>query len=1054
MHNYCNKISRFAALAFAIVMMACPFSASAQNITVTGTVTDANSDPVIGASVMLQGSTTGVPTDIDGNYSISVPANAVLEFSFVGLQTKTEAVNGRKVINVVLTDDENFLESVVVVGYGTQKKGSLTGSVAGVGSEELIKTKSENPQNMLTGRVPGLRVWQTSAEPGSYSSSIDIRGYGSVLVVIDGVPRTIDDFNRLNANDIENVSVLKDGAAAIYGMRGGNGVLLVTTKKGQEGKAKVSYNGSFTFQTPSGLPELVDVFDAMDIWNEKAYNNMNGGSPIFNDEFIEEFRNGTRQVTDWNNLVIQRMAPQHAHDVSISGGGEKYHYYASFGYNYQEGFFKSGDLNYDKYNFRAKMDAEIAKGLTFDGSISGVIDQQNKPYTNSDWLIRNWWRQGPIYPAYADPEQTLLSYEGMDLNENTIAEMTADISGYKTYNKKQFQTQASLTYDFGTITSALKGLNFKALYSFDARFDLNTTFKKEYNLYKNNGDGTYNRQVYADSSPSQLTKVNNQRSQHLYQFILNYNRKFDKHEIGGLIGWEAQRYNYESTNATTNLLFSTPYFTSKSGDTDAFVIGGGYQDVAHMAAIGRLNYNFADRYLIEAQFRYDGSSYFAEGHQWAFFPSISAGWRVSEEPWFKNSPLSFINMLKLRASYATMGDENRANGYAWMTGYTYEGGATSTNGWYNGHVPGYLLNGSMVYMVSPQPLPNLDYSWATIHTMNLGVDWDMWHGLFGGSVDYFRRQLSGLLAQDNSSLPTVVGSSAPLMNLESSENFGMEIQLTHRNKVGDFSYGISTMMTITRQKYGNSVARKDYGSSYDKWRNDNLNNRYQGIQFGYEADGRFESWKDIWEYGKNIYTEANTLPGDYKYLDWNGDGEINGLDEHPYAYDQTPWMNYSLSFDMQYKSFDFSVLFQGSALGSVQYTESLRAIWGVQAGAGGVLTQFKDRWHPAEEGWKDPYDQTLTWTKGYYALTGHEARSNSSYNRISTNYLRVKSIEIGYTLPKFKSWQEFGLRVYANAYNPFTLSHMKYSDPEHPSNSYDRLYPLNKTYTIGLNLSF
>lgn len=1056
MHTYRNMISRIVKTCMTGLLALMPVLAFAQRtITVTGTVVDDSAEPVIGASVLVAGTTTGVPTDLDGRYSITVPSNASLEFSSVGLTTVVEPVNGRTVINVVLATDNTFLESVVVVGYGTQKKGSVTGAIAGIGSDELIKTKSENPQNMLTGRVPGLRVWQTSAEPGSYSSNIDIRGYGSMLVVIDGVPRTIEDFNRLNANDIENVSVLKDGAAAIYGMRGGNGVLLVTTKKGAAETSKVTYNGSFTFQTPSGLPELADVVDAMKIYNEKAYNNISGGAAVFSDEFISEFTSGTRKATDWNDLVIQRVAPQTAHDVSVSGGTEKYQYYVSMGYSYQEGFFKSGDLNYDKYNVRANIAAEVVKGLKLDASVAGVVDQQNKPQTESDWLIRNWWRQGSVYPAYADPEGTLLSYVGMDLNENTIAEMTSDISGYKKYNKKQLQSQASLTYDFGTLASGLKGLSAKVLYSYDVRFDTNTNFKKEYNLYGANGDGTYNRITYSESSPSQLIKEHGQRNQHLWQAILNYNRDFGKHNLGGLIGWEAQRFTSETTSAGTNLLFSTPYLTSKSGDKEAYNIGGGYADVAHEAVIGRLNYNYDERYLLEGQFRYDGSSYFAQGHQWAFFPSVSAGWRVSQEPWFKDSAaLNFINQFKLRASYATMGDEGIATGYGWMTGYTYEGGQTSTNGWYNGHVPGYLLNDSFVYMVSPQPLPNINYSWGTIHTFNVGVDFEAWNGLLGVTVDYFNRQLTGILAQDSNTLPTVVGASAPVMNLESKRNFGLEVELSHRNKVGEVRYGLTGMMTITREKYGTSVTKGNYGSQYDRWRNDNLNNRYQGIQFGYEGAGRFNSWEDIWDYGQTVFTERDVLPGDYKYLDWNGDGEINGLDEHPYAYDQTPWMNYSLSFDMEWRNFDFSMLFQGSALGSVQYTESLRAIWGVNAGAGGVLTQYLDRWHPTVDGWTDPYDQSLAWSGGYYALTGHSPRDNSSFNRISTDYLRLKTIELGYTLPKINSVKNFSLRIFANAYNPLTFSHMKYSDPEHPSSSYDRLYPLNKTYTLGVNLSF
>ena len=329
----------------------------AQNtISVTGTVKDGSGAPVIGASVMQKGATVGAATDLDGKYNVSVPSNAILEFSCIGMTTQEVNVNGRSVINVVLTDDANFLESVVVVGYGTQKRGSLTGAVAGINSGELMKTKTENPQNMLTGRVPGVRVWQTSAEPGTYSANMDIRGLGSPLVVIDGVPRTVSDFQRLTPEDIENVSVLKDASAAIYGVRGANGVILVSTKQGQAGKSKVSYNGSYTIQTPSKMPELMNAFDAMTIYNEKSMNSMTGGNIVYGEDAFEAFRNGTRRETDWNSLIIAKTAPQTQHDISISGGSEKVQYYVSMGYIYQEGFFKSRDLN---YNFRANLTAEI-----------------------------------------------------------------------------------------------------------------------------------------------------------------------------------------------------------------------------------------------------------------------------------------------------------------------------------------------------------------------------------------------------------------------------------------------------------------------------------------------------------------------------------------------------------------------------------------------------------------------------------------------------------------------------------------------------------------------
>ncbi len=1028
----------------------------AQNVRVSGVVIDSSSEPIYGASVLVKGTKTGVLTDAEGKYEISVPSNASLEFSILGMVTKVEAVQGRSIINVVMTDDNTWLETVVVVGYGTQKRGSVTGAVAGLDGDNLVKTKNENPQNMLTGRIPGVRVWQKSAEPGTYNNSLDIRGLGEPLVVIDGVPRSTDDFQRLNANDIENISVLKDASAAIYGVRGGNGVILVTTKKGSEGKASVQYNGSFTFQMPSTMPKLADAIGAMTLYNEMALNKSDGsGSVTFTDEYMEQYRNGTKTAADWNSLVFANVAPQTQHDVSISGGTEKYQYYVSMGYIYQEGFFRSGDLNYSKYNLRSNIDAEIARGLKFNMNISGILDNRSTPDSDAVTLIRNLWKQGVLFPAYADADQTMLNYEGLDLMQNTVAMMTRSVSGYKDYREKQFQSSASLEYDFGTLTDALKGLSLKGMASYDFRYDDNEFFRKSYNLYaKDELTGEYVAKEFSDHS-DRLTRENYTKSQMLGQVILNYNRTFaEKHDVGATFGYEAQRRKGDNYYLIGDLAFSSPYLTALKDKTQSTFVDlnsniGSFYDIAYQAIIGRANYAFDNRYLLEAQFRYDGSSKFAPGHQWGFFPSASVGWRISEEPFFKSSSfLSFINQLKVRASYGSLGDDNDLN-YEWLSGYIYPAtGNDGEKGYYSGYAPAYLINGEMVYGVNTSTLPNTNITWLTSKTFNIGVDFEAWNGLLGITFDYFERSRDGVFGQNSSSLPTVVGASAPVENLNSDRNLGLELQISHRNKVGDFNYGLIGIVTITRRQNLKAYGQGPYGNSYDRWRNDNLTNRYQGIQFGYESAGRYESWEDIWSY--DIYKEGDTLPGDYKYLDWNGDGEINSLDEHPYAFDQTPWMNYSLSFNCDWKGLDFSMLLQGSALGSYMYDEPLYSIWG--SNGGGALEQFLDRWHPVGD-YTDPYDQTLQWTSGHYAFTGHSPLKNSSFNRVSTTYLRLKSIELGYTLPKNPKSQ-FGLRVFVNAYNLLTLTGVKYVDPEHPDSDYGRMYPLNKTVSLGLNLTF
>ena len=855
----------------------------AQTITVSGTVVDESMQPVFGASVMVKGSKIGVATDMDGKYEIQAASDAVLEFSFLGFATKYETVGGRGVINVVMAADNTWLESVVVVGYGTQKRGSLTGAVSGVNGENMIKTKNENPQNMLTGRVPGVRVWQKSAEPGTYSNSMDIRGLGEPLIVIDGVPRSTEDFQRLNANDIENVSVLKDASAAIYGVRGGNGVVLVTTKKGSEGKAAVQYNGSFTFQMPATMPRLADAQGAMTLYNEMALNKSDGsGSITFTKDFMNQYADGTRKAADWNSLVFSNMSPQTQHDVSISGGNEKWQYYVSMGYLYQEGFFRSRDLNYSKYNIRSNIDAELARGLKFNLNISGIADNRSTPDSDAVSLIRNLWKQGVLFPAYVDDAQTMLNYEGLDLMQNTVAMMTRSISGYKDYREKKFQSSASLEYDFGTLTDVLKGLSLKGMASYDFRYDDNEFFRKSYNLYaRDELTGEYVAKEFSDHS-DRLTRENYTKWQALGQILLNYSRTFaDKHDVGATFGYEAQKRRGDNYYLIGDLAFSSPYLTALKDKTQSTFVDinsniGSFYDLAYQALIGRVNYAFDNRYLFEAQFRYDGSSKFAPGHQWGFFPSASVGWRISEEPFFKNcSALSFINQFKIRASYGSLGDDSDLN-YEWLSGYVYPAtGRDGEKGYYSGYAPAYLIDGEMVYGVTTSPLPNTNITWLKSKTFNLGVDFEAWNGMLGITFDYFQRSRDGVFGQNTSSLPTVVGASAPVENLNSDRNLGLELEISHRHKVGDFSYGLTGIVTITRRQSLKAYGQGPYGNSYDRWRNDNLTNRYQGIQFGYESAGRYESWEDIWNY--DIYKENDTLPGDYKYLDWNGDGEINGL---------------------------------------------------------------------------------------------------------------------------------------------------------------------------------
>ena len=1025
----------------------------AQGIMVKGKVVDQHNEPVIGATVGVDKGKAKTVTDIDGNYTLQVPANAKIVVNYIGMKPVTQNVGGRRELNFVLQDDVSQIQDVVVVGYGTQKRGSITGSVAAVKGDEMIRTKNENPQNMLTGRVAGVRVWQKSSEPGSYNNNFDVRGMGTPLVIIDGVPRDMSDFQRMNADDIQDISVLKDASASIYGLRSANGVVLVTTKKGQAGQTKFSYNGSYTIQSPKSMPKLLDAYKTMTLYNERNLNNVNGGSKIYTDEMFDEFRNGTRRETDWNNLIFAKTSPQTNHNITVSGGNDKTQYFVSFGAFYQEGFFKSGDLNYHKYNITSNLTTEVYRGLKLSLNINAMSDKQNNPYCTSTDIIRNYWRQGVLFPAYADEAGTMLNYDGLDLEENTVAKMTADISGYRRYKQSQVLTSGIFEYDFGTLTNVLKGLKAKVMFSYDYHLNNNTIYRKQYYQYAYDpATQTYKQKLYASSAPSNLRREHYDTQQFLSQYTLSYNRDFGPHSIAAVVGMETQRRTGDNFYAMRNLAFSSPYlFNGVEEGQVANSATGGIYSANYNAFIGRLNYSFAQRYLIEGQFRYDGSSKFAKGHRWGFFPSVSLGWVVSEEPWFKNIEfLKGVEQLKLRASYGEMGDDSGAN-YDWVAGYTYPStSGNSEKGYYNQYAPGFIFGSQFVYAATPMAIPNELISWYKAKTFNVGVDFNTNNQLFGFSLDYFSRKMTGLYEYRTSEFPTVIGANPPRENANSSRNFGMELELRHHNRIGrNFVYNVKGIVTITRQKYLTAIQNGPYANAYDQWRNDHLNNRYQGVQFGYEGNGRYQNWDEIWN--ETLYHEKGLLPGDYKYLDWNGDGEINSQDEHPYAFDQTPWMNYSLSVDCAYKGFDFSMLWQGSALGSMSYEEPLYSIWGQNGG--GALEQYWDRWHPADEN-ADPYDPNIEWVKGYYAYTGHYPSANSTFNRVSTAYLRLKQIELGYTLPKWKAFPSLNLRVYANAYNLFTITGVKFVDPEHPSDDLGRLYPLNRTYTFGVQVSF
>jgi TonB-linked SusC/RagA family outer membrane protein len=1025
-------------------------------ITVTGTVTSSEDGlSVPGVNITIKGTSQGTTTDADGKYSIRVPdSDAILVFSFIGFLPQEIVVGSQAVIDVSLTADIQQLAEVVVVGYGTQKKETLTGAVSAVNNEEIVTTKNENVVNMLTGKIPGLRVRQNSSEPGQFNSSIDIRGFGAPLIVIDGIPR--ENMARIDPEDIESISVVKDASAAVFGSRAANGVILITTKRGSKsGEPSITYSGNIAWQVPSNYPDLVDAADWMTLYNERDRHNVDNSNPTlkYSPEEIEAYRNGTKQSTNWKDEVLRKSAPQTQHTLSAAGGNDKITYYTSVGYQYQGSFLQTDAINYKKYTLRSNITAQVSKNIQFDLNLAGLSDtREQSPYGSAD-IIRAMWLQRPMDKVYYNEEAN--QYGMMDWNVilNPVAMMDKELVGENSYQSKWFQSNASLTYN----VPFLKGLSFKGLYSYDYTMNDNKEYTKAYTLYLPTGVAyNANTQTRGNSRTSRFFYSKNAS---LWRLQIAFEREFGNHYVNFMNLLENS--HYQGDNFYGRRYGVLPLDEIFAGITENQEVlqatdRGSLYEYANRASVGRLSYNFKSKYLAEFSYRYEGSSKFPKDNRWGFFPSVSAGWRISGENfWTNNSSLNFIDNLKLRASYGITGDDSGLT-YQFVTGYQYP--VTGTNISRTGLPPGYIFGNSFVSASGSTGLANNSITWYKSKTTNIGLDADAWNGLVGITVEYFKRDRTGLLATRVESLPGIVGANLPQENLNSDRNRGFEIELRHANKIGDITYQVKGNLSYTRiRTMYYEMARA--GNSYLNWRN-GLNDRNNNVWWGYEGDGRMTNWNDI--YYNDTYVARSSVPGDYQYLDWNGDGWISDLDVHPLATNgHLPLINYGITVSAQWKGVDLSMLWQGAGKRYVIAREFLyQPLWSNT----NALSDFTDRWHPADPN-ADPYDPATEWVAGEYGYTGTSPNALSDFNIQNAAYIRLKSLEIGYTVPS-KLLGRISLknvRIYGNAYNLLTFTKLKYLDPEFNINNdtsrnglsdlgYN--YPINKSYSIGITAKF
>jgi len=1027
----------------------------AQEITVKGKITDKNGDPLIGAIVKIKGSSGGASTDANGQFTISAPPNSLLTISYIGFAQKDVQVSNANFnnLNVILTEERLDLDEVVVVGYGTQKKATLTGAVSSISSEELNTTKTSNVQNMMTGKLPGVRVVQKTSEPGDFSNEFDIRGFGSPLVVVDGVPRGT--LTRIDPNEIESISVLKDASAAVYGVRAANGVVLITTKKGQSGKPRITYSNYIGFQKAIGLPKPIGAIDRYTLFNERSMHSVDGPTLTYDDDDFAPFLNGTRTSTDWYGEVMNSTAPQSQHNLSLSGASkdQSIDYYMNAGYASQEGYWKSGSLKYDRYNFRTNVNAKITERISASIKLNGIVEDKMNPIVPSWEIFRMLWRAQPNEPYYANDNPDYL-YKPTFLHPGAYTQK--ELSGYAKDKNSWIQSQLSLDYKVPFI----EGLLARGMFSYDTRFNDNLNYRKEFDVYDYNAaSGDY--VPSSNNGPDQVRRSYGNTPSTLLQLSLNYDKTFrGVHNVKGLLLYERTKNSGDNFYASRVLGIPLPYlFAGISRDQVANSDINGIFTNATAALVGRVNYDYKGKYLAEFSFRNDASSRFPEIKREGFFPGVSLGWRISEEGFIKNSPaLSFINNLKLRASYGQVGDDS-AVAYQFISGYDYP----YINGSNSGLPGGHVFDGDFINSIGFRVTPNPNITWYTSDTKNIGLDAEFWGGKFGLTFDAFRRSRSGLLATRLVTVPGIFGNPLPQENLNSDETNGMELALTHRNTLGNFGYTVSGNVALTRTKIIFQERNRD-GNSYSNWRN-NSTNRYNDIWFGYGYVGQYQDFNQIANY--DVFTGRATLPGDYIYEDWNGDGVFDEMDIHPIATSinanstaaagadarrNIPLMTFGMNLGLDYKGFDLNLLFQGGALSYVSYGEQLRQ---PLAFDGNALDFFLDRWHPVDPK-ADPYNPATEWVSGYNAYTGTVINELAERSIQNGAYIRLKSAELGYSLPKsiLSKAGVQSLRVFANAYNLFTITGVKGLDPEHPAEVYGYLYPLSQTFNFGASLTF
>lgn len=991
--------------------------------TVSGRVVDSQTgESLPGVNIFIEGTTIGTNTDANGFYELTVTdLDVTLIYTYIGYERTEVFLDGRNEINVSLDQQIIAGEELVVVGYGEQTRETLTGSVSSVSGTALEKVPTSNLSHSLAGQVPGIVTVMSSGEPGSDNASINIRGHhtlgdNSPLVVIDGVPNRSGGLFRLNPSEIENISVLKDASAAIYGSQAANGVILITTKRGRAGKPELTINLSQGFHQPTRVPEMADAATYLTMLNETDY--YNGNQPTYSEEVIEMHRSGADPWrypdVDYFGEVLKPVSLMSAADISLSGGNEALRYFLSFNALYEDGYYRNSQNSYSQYSFRSNIDGQITDNVTLSFDVLGRLEDRNWPTTGASTIFGELQRGKPNQHLYWPNGLPAPNFE----NGRNPAVITTDAAGYN--DDYRYFLQGNIKLDIEV--PAIEGLSFMANAAYDLYFRQQAVWTPQWSLYiadfmnlTNTGEPTLLPETYGPADP-RLSRRSEDEHDYLLNFVANYRKDMQDHMFGVLVGTEYQKFRNNWFTGFRRYFISPQIDQLFAGSEVEQTTNGSAAEGGRLNYFTRLNYSYQSKYLFEFVGRYDGSYIFPEEGRYGFFPGFSVGWRATQEDWFRDIT-SFFDELKIRASWGQTGND-RINEWQYLSTFGFN--------------RGYVYGTDEVPTIGPERIPNPNITWEVANQFNVGLEGRILNDRMTFEFDHFRYIRTDILHYRNASVPETSGLSLPRENIGEVRSWGYEGSVSWYDQVNtDFSYG----MTFNLSYATNEIKYWDEPPGAPEWQR--TTGAPMNTSLYYRSIGVFETWEDV----ENYPSWPGARPGDIIFEDVNGDGIIDANDRVRADKTGLPKWTGGVHLNANYKAFDFSLFFQGAA-GATQY------VFSRSGELGNFFQEFAERrWTPDNPNPNHP--RTFNRTEDYWG------NNNNTYFLRDADYIRLKNAEIGYNLPVHIS-SRLGLqrmRVYANGMNLLTWDTLKIMDPE-ARNATANYYPQKKVVNFGLSITF